>query len=885
MHRRNPVLMSTMSNQQQYANGQFQMHHQQDQRQQEQRQQQALPPISNLPPIHSQQQQQQQGQQQYSTSQQEQTHSMPPTSSSSSSSTSSATSALGVPHYVLPALRAPPPLTGSQIMNTQLPALTPTLTNATQSTQSTHSTISTMSSTSSAESVTSTLSSHTGGSGSTNGKPKSKRSSKGRVFQCTGYAGCSMSFTRSEHLARHKRKHTGERPFTCPYCSKNFSRLDNLRQHKQTVHAYETYLTKDNSDSKLLIERSKQKKKLKHEQKKSQLATIMQQQQQQQNRQNGQNGQNVSSKFNGFPHLAPMLDSRQQYLPKTHSTLSQSHFANHNPHSPNTYPLAPSSYIYPPPQPPSQQSHQNPHPHLQPHLQPTNGSYHKPLPPLPHQFNNEQQVNASSLSLPSGQSLDITELKQPSNPFRPKKRPQPLSLQHSALAGSNEQILRSAPIAQSTSYHDSQGMHSSSTLGVGSLSLKSGGFAQNGQYPPPPKSASSVASMTPNLASPISPLFHSSFHQNINQANSGTPQRQEQQSLLQTLLQQYMHPQYNQMNGSAGDNHNNISNNLPTMQSIRQQQLQQQLQLQQQQPQHGSSITPRASTITNASFISGSSNKSPMSQHFSMISNASSQWSSTSTRDSLPSFKYLPTPTNLQLNNNSNIALEARRDGQSNNWLKGVLNSDDGNNKKTNNEDSMMIDGDGNGNGNGDGNLGKENRDSMDLFLSREASINSVIGSGSNEKFSPHRRSQTQLPPIEGTSMEKNDSVDVALDRKPTSVNKHANIGASSILSVPNETQKRPLILNHDNDEGSDGGHSSQSVHTLLSNRSGLYSGKPLQLPTLPPVNSGASGSGSGGSGINNGDRRDGNMTNGALPSVPASPYVSKKPTINSLIM
>ncbi|WEJ93656.1 Up in starvation [Yamadazyma tenuis] len=71
---------------------------------------------------------------------------------------------------------------------------------------------------------------------------KKKRTVKGRVFQCTGFPGCNMSFTRSEHLARHKRKHTGERPFTCPYCSKNFSRLENLRQHKQTVHAYENYL-------------------------------------------------------------------------------------------------------------------------------------------------------------------------------------------------------------------------------------------------------------------------------------------------------------------------------------------------------------------------------------------------------------------------------------------------------------------------------------------------------------------------------------------------------------------------------------------------------------------------------------------------------------------
>ncbi|ODV84714.1 hypothetical protein CANARDRAFT_200432, partial [[Candida] arabinofermentans NRRL YB-2248] len=65
---------------------------------------------------------------------------------------------------------------------------------------------------------------------------KTKKKSRGRIFQCSGYQNCSMSFTRSEHLARHIRKHTGERPFKCEHCSRRFSRLDNLRQHNQTVH-------------------------------------------------------------------------------------------------------------------------------------------------------------------------------------------------------------------------------------------------------------------------------------------------------------------------------------------------------------------------------------------------------------------------------------------------------------------------------------------------------------------------------------------------------------------------------------------------------------------------------------------------------------------------
>lgn len=76
---------------------------------------------------------------------------------------------------------------------------------------------------------------------------------KGQKFQCTGYGDCNLCFTRSEHLSRHirfvqflfaqlevkltnHRKHTGEKPYKC-FCNRDFSRLDNLRQHAFTVHS------------------------------------------------------------------------------------------------------------------------------------------------------------------------------------------------------------------------------------------------------------------------------------------------------------------------------------------------------------------------------------------------------------------------------------------------------------------------------------------------------------------------------------------------------------------------------------------------------------------------------------------------------------------------
>lgn len=39
---------------------------------------------------------------------------------------------------------------------------------------------------------------------------RSVNRSKQKLFQCTGFGDCNMVFTRSEHLARHARKHTGE---------------------------------------------------------------------------------------------------------------------------------------------------------------------------------------------------------------------------------------------------------------------------------------------------------------------------------------------------------------------------------------------------------------------------------------------------------------------------------------------------------------------------------------------------------------------------------------------------------------------------------------------------------------------------------------------------
>lgn len=51
-----------------------------------------------------------------------------------------------------------------------------------------------------------------------------------KVFVCPLYS-CGRLFKRMEHLKRHVRTHTMERPFACDLCKKRFSRSDNLNQH------------------------------------------------------------------------------------------------------------------------------------------------------------------------------------------------------------------------------------------------------------------------------------------------------------------------------------------------------------------------------------------------------------------------------------------------------------------------------------------------------------------------------------------------------------------------------------------------------------------------------------------------------------------------------
>ncbi|KAJ8893437.1 hypothetical protein PR048_006035 [Dryococelus australis] len=55
-----------------------------------------------------------------------------------------------------------------------------------------------------------------------------------RPYVCTQ---CGRQFSHTSNLLRHHKIHSGEMPFSCPVCSKQYSRKDKLAAHMRSTHS------------------------------------------------------------------------------------------------------------------------------------------------------------------------------------------------------------------------------------------------------------------------------------------------------------------------------------------------------------------------------------------------------------------------------------------------------------------------------------------------------------------------------------------------------------------------------------------------------------------------------------------------------------------------
>lgn len=67
---------------------------------------------------------------------------------------------------------------------------------------------------------------------------------------------CGKTFTRNEELTRHKRIHTGLRPYECQVCLKKFGRKDHLKKHQRTHEKRKMALAKNINSASIQVNNS-----------------------------------------------------------------------------------------------------------------------------------------------------------------------------------------------------------------------------------------------------------------------------------------------------------------------------------------------------------------------------------------------------------------------------------------------------------------------------------------------------------------------------------------------------------------------------------------------------------------------------------------------------